>query len=198
MATATTQIQTARPADIPALSVTFAEAFQSDPVMTWCYPDDDHRARILPKAFRVLLEHTIPHGGVETVDGGVSGAIWVPPTATIDEDAMVGALVGTSGEYAERVVTTLELLGGHHPTEEEHHYLFILGTRDAWQCQGLGSALIRSVSVGCDRDGVGAYLEATSERNRSLYERHGFQVTEVLQLPDGPPLWCMWRTPGGA
>jgi hypothetical protein len=23
----------------------------------------------------------------------------------------------------------------------------------------------------------------------------GFEVTEVITLPDGPPLWCMWRTP---
>lgn len=184
-------------ADIPALSATFAEAFQSDPVMAWCYPDDDRRAQILPDAFRVLLEHTIPHGGVESVNGEVSGSIWLPPTAAIDEEAMVGEFVEISGEYAERVVTTFELLGDHHPTEEEHQYLFILGTRGAWQSKGLGSALIRSVTVGCDRDGVGAYLEATSDSNRSLYERHGFQVTEELQLPGGPPLWCMWRIPGG-
>lgn len=197
MATTTTQVRTARAADVPGLSATFADAFLSDPVMTWCYPDAVRRAQILPEAFRVLLEHTIPHGGVETVDGEVSGSIWVPPTAEIDEETMVGEFVEVSGEYAERVVSAFELLGENHPSEEEHQYLFILGTRDAWQSRGLGSALIRSVTVGCDRDGVGAYLEATSERNRSLYERHGFQVTQVLHLPDGPPLWCMWRTPGG-
>lgn len=197
MATATTGIRIATTAEIPALSATLAEAFQSDPVMTWCYPDDDHRARILPDAFSVMLRHTIPHGGVGTVDGEMTGSIWLPPTAEVDEEAMIGELVEISGEYAERVVTAFELLDEHHPTEEQHQYLFILGTRDAWRSKGLGSALIRSVTVGCDRDGLGAYLEATSERNRSLYERHGFEVTEVLHLPDGPPLWCMWRNPGG-
>lgn len=197
MATATTQVRTAGPADIPALTSTLAESFQSDPVMTWCYPDPDRRAQILPRTFRVLLEHTIPHGGVETVDGQVSAAIWVPPAAEID-DAMASEVVEASGEYAERVVTAFELLGQHHPTDVDHQYLFILGTRGGWQSRGLGSALIRSVTVGCDHHGVGAYLEATSERNRSLYERHGFRVTEELHLPDGPPLWCMWRTAGGA
>lgn len=196
MTTATTHVRPAETRDIPALSATFAEAFRSDPVMTWCYPDDDRRAEILPELFRVMLEHTIPHGGVETVDGEVAGSIWVRRTADIDGDAMASGLLEVSAEYAERAGTALELLDGHHPTEE-HEYLFILGTRDAWRSRGLGSGLIRSVTVDSDRAGVGAYLEATSERNRSLYERHGFRVTEVLDLPDGPPLWCMWRAPGG-
>lgn len=197
MATATTQVRTATAADIPALSATLAEAFQSDPVMSWCYPDGDRRAQTLPAVFQALLTHAIPHGGVETVAPDVAGAIWVPPTAEIDGDAMAGEVVEISGEDAERVATTLELLDAHHPTEVEHQYLFILGTRDAWQSKGLGSALIRSVTVGCDRDGTGAYLEATSERNRSLYERHGFRITTELHLPGGPPLWSMWRAPGG-
>lgn len=37
----------------------------------------------------------------------------------------------------------------------------------------------------CDRTGMPAYLEATSERNRDLYQRHGFEVSEVVTLPDG-------------
>jgi hypothetical protein len=40
-----------------------------------------------------------------------------------------------------------------------------------------------------------AYLEAHDPRNRDLYLRHGYQVRSVIDLPDGPPLWTMWRTP---
>ena len=47
----------------------------------------------------------------------------------------------------------------------------------------------------CDRDGVPAYLEATSDRNRPLYERHGFRAHGAIPLPDGPLLWRMWRDP---
>jgi hypothetical protein len=48
----------------------------------------------------------------------------------------------------------------------------------------------------CDEQGLPAYLEASSPRNRALYERHGFEVTEELKLPrSGPPLWLMWREP---
>ena len=46
----------------------------------------------------------------------------------------------------------------------------------------------------CDRERMPAYLESSTERSRALYERHGFQTTEVIRMPrGGPPLWLMWR-----
>lgn len=191
----TISVRTAGPADTDTLAATLAEAFQSDPVLSWCYTDAAERARILPTMFRVVLEATIPDGGVETAIEGAAASVWVPPTAELDEERMVGDLGAASEQYADHMFTLMGLVDEHHPTHREHQYLFILGTRDAWQSKGLGSALLRSVLSGCDRDGVPAYLEATSERSRSLYERHGFEVTEVIRLPDGPPLWCMWREP---
>ena len=40
-----------------------------------------------------------------------------------------------------------------------------------------------------------AYLEATTLRNRALYERHGFECFGEIVLPDGPTLYQMWRSP---
>lgn len=188
-------VRRATPDDIPALAATLAEAFQSDPVMTWCFPDPVRRAQLNEGMFRIVLTAALPFGGVRMCEGAVAGAIWVPPTAEIDEERLGADLVELGAEYGERVATALELLDANHPKDQEHEYLFILGTRAAWQSKGLGSALVRSVTVDCDRNATGAYLEATSERNRSLYERHGFEVTRTLRLPDGPPIFCMWRTP---
>ena len=195
MHTQTITVRTADVADTRPLAATLAEAFQSDPVLSWCYPDVVGRARILPTAFRVILQAAIPHGRVETALEGVAASVWIPPTAELDEERMLADLGTVSEHYASRLFTLMGLLEEHHPTSE-HEYLFLLGTRDAWQSRGLGSALLRSVLDTCDRDGVPAYLEATSQRNRSLYERHGFEVTETIRLPyGGPPLWCMWREP---
>lgn len=48
----------------------------------------------------------------------------------------------------------------------------------------------------CDRDGVPAYLEASSARSRRLYERLGFTfMGTTVDLPDGPAMWPMWREP---
>ncbi|MDP8927531.1 MAG: GNAT family N-acetyltransferase [Actinomycetota bacterium] len=190
-------VRKATAADAPRLSETLGDAFFHDPVISWCYPDDDRRAVLLPAGFRVILDTTIPGGGVDTVTDEIAGAVWIPPDVTVDQDRMGEDLVAASAEYAERIVTLMELLGEHHPEDEPHQYLFILGTRTEWQSRGLGSALLRSVLGECDDIGMPAYLEATSERNRQLYQRQGFKVTEEIHLPDGPPLWCMWRTPRG-
>ena len=63
------------------------------------------------------------------------------------------------------------------------------------QGRGLGTALLQPVLERCDRDKVPAYLEATTPRNLACYQRNGFEVTQEFALPDGPPMWPMWRTP---
>jgi ribosomal protein S18 acetylase RimI-like enzyme len=107
----------------------------------------------------------------------------------------LGATLGEiSGEYAETLFGIFELMSQHHPNEP-HHYLFLLGTRPEWQSCGLGTALMRPVLEMCDRDGLPAYLEATSERNQALYRRHRFDVVGEIRLPGGPTMWPMWRAP---
>ncbi|NDL55814.1 GNAT family N-acetyltransferase [Phytoactinopolyspora mesophila] len=190
----TETVRKATAADAGRLAETLAAAFFTDPVLSWCYPDLARRASILPASFRVIVDAAMPHGGVDTVADEVAGAVWIPFEADVDDDAMAAELGRLSAEYAERSFTLFELMGAHHP-HEPHDYLFVFGTQPEWQSRGLGSALLRSALASCDRHGMPAYLEATSERNMQLYRRHGFDVTEVVTLPDGPPLWCMWRRP---
>src|SRR5207253_2474548 len=52
------------------------------------------------------------------------------------------------------------------------------------------------VPPGCQPSGEHAeQLAASSEGNRRLYRRHGFEVTAEIKLPDGPTMWPMWREP---
>lgn len=61
---------------------------------------------------------------------------------------------------------------------------------------GLGAWVLRPVLDHCDANGLPAYLEATCEHNRALYDRLGFAVREEIALGKGaPPLWPMWREP---
>jgi len=60
---------------------------------------------------------------------------------------------------------------------------------------GLGSTLLRRHHRRLDAAGLPAYLEANDPRGRDLYLRHGYQVRSVIELPDGPMMWTMWRLP---
>jgi hypothetical protein len=56
--------------------------------------------------------------------------------------------------------------------------------------------LLRAVLTECDADRTPAYLEASCERNRELYRRHGFMPQAPLALPDGgSTMHPMWREP---
>ncbi|NEE03223.1 GNAT family N-acetyltransferase [Phytoactinopolyspora halotolerans] len=191
----TATVRKAGAADTPRVGDTLAAAFYEDPVMSWCYPDRGRRAEILPAVFRATLEATHHGGGIDTVTDEVAAAIWVPPGTQIDDEKLADEMAHASAEYTERMFVLMQLLDAHHPHDLEHHYLLALGTRPEHQSRGLGSMLLRAVLAGCDQDGVPAYLEATSESSRRLYERHDFAVKETVTLPDGPPLWCMWRPP---
>jgi len=82
----------------------------------------------------------------------------------------------------------------HHP-EEPHFYVWMLGVSPQHQRTGVGRALLNAALELCDREALPAYLDSSKERNVVFYSRHGFRVTEELRLPDGPPIWLMWRDP---
>jgi GNAT superfamily N-acetyltransferase len=180
-------------ADLPDVSDTLALAFYDDPVATWIIDDGPRRQQLLPGFFGAIAESYLAYNETYSVDEGVSAAVWAPPGAKEDEElpAVLGAAVE---EYAERLFEILGLMEEKHPVEP-HHYLFLLGTRPEWRGRGLGSSVMAPVLQTCDRDRVPAYLEASSERNKQLYLRHGFEVTDEIQLPGGPSLWPMWRSP---
>lgn len=191
------EIRTATAEDDGAVVQVLSEAFADDPVFSWIYPDPETRARVLPGFFALFAAHSGPHGGNLIAGDGRGAAIWAPPGKPIidpaDEEAVGTALVALSPGDAARLLQSDELFSAHHPTDP-HWYLSLIGVADAHQGEGVGSAILRTSLERCDRDVMPAYLEATNENNRRLYERHGFAVTEEMVLPDGgPSVWAMWR-----
>ena len=178
---------------LPTIAKTLALSFFDDPVVSWIIPDDPRRREISPDFFGAIVESYLSNDEIYDVDAGVSTAVWAPPRAE-DDEQLPERLGEVAAENAERLFEILGLMDEVHPSDP-HYYLFLLGTRSEWQGRGIGSALMRPVLEICDRERIPAYLEATSERNRALYLRHGFEVTGEIRVPGGPTLWCMWRTP---
>jgi len=190
-----TNVRLATATDVPALSQALARAFHDDPVMDWLYPGL-HRKEIFFRGFELKLH--MPKGAVYTTDDTAGGAIWAPPdewrTSTLDVLRVSPGLLRVTGSRIVRGLRTMTAVEGKHP-KEPHWYLAVLGTDTAHQGKGVGSALLAPILERCDREGTPAYLESSKESNVPFYRRHGFEVTDEIQLPKGPKVWPMWRDP---
>jgi GNAT superfamily N-acetyltransferase len=181
--------------DVPAMGYVLAAALHDDPVMAWVLPDETRRRVRLRGIMELFASRFQRHGHNRINEAGTGAAVWAPPGATFspEEDLRFEAgLVTASAADLSRLGALVELLDEHRPAEP-HHYLSLHGVIPDRQGAGIGSALLRSVLDGADRHGVPAYLEATSPRNRDLYERHGFEVRAELRTSDCPPLWALYR-----
>jgi ribosomal protein S18 acetylase RimI-like enzyme len=190
------------PADVPALAKAMARAFYDDPVAGgWCLADESRRLRRLERGFELFLRRVyLAHDECQTTDDLVGGALWLPPgkwkLGGLEQLMLVAGMARAFGRPLPRILQVLGFLEGRHP-HEPHYYLQFVGVEPEWQGRGVGSSLLGPVLRRCDREGIPAYLEASSERSRSLYERHGFEVVEEVRLPaGGPPMWPMWREAG--
>ncbi|MGQ0573347.1 MAG: GNAT family N-acetyltransferase [Pseudonocardia sp.] len=197
---APTTARRARPSDRAGIAAAMAAAFQDDPVFSWCTPDDRRRRAILPGFFDLALGIFAKHDETWCTGGDpAGGAIWAPagvePMTEADGERLGAWCVEAAGPDADRWFQIVALLDENHPHHTDHDYLWLLGVTPGQQGRGHGAAMLRAVLDRADVDGTPAYLEATSPRNRGLYERHGFAVTRELAVPGGPSLWAMWREP---
>jgi len=190
-------------ADRSDLNDVLSAAFLDDPVFVWLVPDRAERAQILPGVFDAFADVFARHDHtyVAVAGAGITVAgvgMWAPPGVTPvhpDDEAAFGERLATlAAPHMERIGACMAVFEAAHPAEPAW-YLQFLATAPTHQGQGVGSALLRTVLDAADRAGEAAYLEATSPRNRALYERHGFVCTADLVLPDGPTAYAMWRSP---
>jgi GNAT superfamily N-acetyltransferase len=173
-------------------------AFQPLQVAQWLVPDPQRRAEILPANFRIHVEHALVVGQVHVTADRAAAAVWLPRDGDRPLPEPLNyqqRLAAACGETTDRFRLLDDLFDRHHPAEPHHHLAF-LAVLPSRQRQWLGTALLRRYHAHLDTTGVAAYLEASSTESRNLYLRHGYRVRLApFQLPDGTPMWPMWRPP---
>jgi GNAT superfamily N-acetyltransferase len=175
-------------------------AFQGDPVSGWVFPEPAHRRVAHPRLMAAFTDIVLAEGRVDLAEDGAACALWlsVPADPHDDDDADTAVqLRETVDPGNERVEQIARLTAAVHPSGRAHAYLWMIAAAPDRQGEGLGTALVQSVLDRCDRENLPAYLEASNARSRRLYERLGFVDRPVLDLPDGPRMWPMWREPQG-
>ncbi|MGH9171753.1 MAG: GNAT family N-acetyltransferase [Acidimicrobiales bacterium] len=184
-----------READRQRAVSTLALAFAADPLVRWFWPDPHKYVMCWPRFVDTYAGRAFDHGSAHWL-AGQAIALWLPPGDEGDDTPLVELMIEslhpqTLSDLGEMFVQMIEL----HPTTE-HWYLPVTGVDPAAQGRGLGTTVLRHGLSLADRDGVPAYLEASSRRSRALYARLGFELVDEIQAGSSPPIWAMIRQPG--
>jgi len=185
--------------DHTALVETLAQAFQTDPALSWILPDPDHRARALRSLFRTLVPADMRAGLALRAPGNEAAALWRAPgqahRGTAEFLRTVVPLVATFGTALPRGLKVQESIDAHRP-KERFWYLHYVGVRTAHQGKGHGGRIIRAQTAVADAEALPCWLETATPANVPLYERLGF-ITQVEWdvAGGGPHFWGMMRPP---
>lgn len=192
--TASIALRVAGAADVERLRETMAEAFLEDPVLGWLVPSERRRLWSLRRFYDIELRHVgLAQGRVWTT-AGLNGAAVTTPPHRWRVPPRVALLQATCGLRLGRAIRLLSAVERRH-LREPHHYFAHIGVAPQAQGRGIGSALMGPTLERCDRQGLPAYLEASTERSAALYERLGFRLIEELRVGGSPALRLMRRPP---
>jgi GNAT superfamily N-acetyltransferase len=192
-------VRVADAGDVAVLARALAAAFSDDPVWSWLLPDDASRRRRLERYFALELRSVVlPRGTAFAAPGDVGAALVLPPQQwRLPPAVAVGhgpAYARIFGRRLPRATAYLGRMESRHP-RGDHHYVAYVGVVPGHQGRGHGRRLLEPTLERCDREGLPAYLEASSPGNRRLYERLGFVTFEELRFLGSPPLALMLRAP---
>jgi RimJ/RimL family protein N-acetyltransferase len=185
--------------ELAQVSATLADAFTTEPILRWMTPSRRRVAR-LRRFFAIELAHYVfPAGRVITTDDFRGANVELPPGRWNMTVPLSGALgfVRVFGLRLPRASRAQVFFERNH-LQEPHYYIRFVGVATRFQGRGLGTALLRPTIDRCDREGMPAYIEASTERSAALYERLGFVHLGELRIPDGPPFWPMRRPPAAS
>ena len=191
-------VRVAQPGESGSLKVVLGAAFFEDPIFGWLIGRSANRQTRLERYFALQLAHSFADGCVWTTDGLRGAALCMPPGHwRLPPQLMIANGVGFTRIFRGRLPRAIGLLAAieRRHLRGAHYYFANIGVAPEAQGQGLGSMLMRPTLDRCDEEQLPAYLEASSERNAALYERLGFQCTEVLRFAGSPPLRLMMRPP---
>lgn len=178
---------------------TIVAAFIADPLLTWVFAGDRYH-RGATAFFDCLYDLRVSGGEIRVVDDLSAVSLWTPPggyrQSPAEREARWGVFEAEARpeetERFTRFVSALDEDGEEHP---ECWHLGVVASHPARQGQGLGTAVIAPLLESADAERLPAHLETATESNLGYYARLGFEVLRVVDVPDGPRIWEMWREP---
>lgn len=188
--------------DLPRIASTLGAAFSDYSWTRWTVSEDDHEARVA-ELQRLYVEHVaLPHGAVWVDDEVTAVAVFVPPRLPEPPTSFRERIVALQGDEGRAHQAVAAAAVAAHATEipadtrevcADAWVLATVGVHPDHRGAGLGSAVIDAGLADLEESTASCTLQTSDERNVAFYERLGFAVTTVVDVPAGPTVWSMLR-----
>lgn len=196
------QVRAVTASDVETLAGVLARAFLHDPWLTYIFRAPPPRREVrLRRLYAKILRHSLAcERPVLTTGTAAAVSLWrapgqYPDTATENLRQAVPMLTVVGlGPTLVRALRAERKSAEHHDASP-HWYLDVLGCDPAAQRSGHGATLIAHGLERADADGAPTRLTTQTPDNVAYYRRFGFDVTREDDVPGGPHLWYLERSP---
>ncbi len=165
--------------------------FSNDDLLRWVFPS----ANSFLKSFDLWMEEfskeSFKNNIVFSEKNFHGTSLWHPPGFEFDDTVLHSTFESIPDNRLEDALKFFEEFSEYHP--KDAWYLAFIAVDPSKQGSGIGSFILKEALRMIDEKKERAYLEASSERNMSLYERHGFECIGKIQINDSPPAFPMIR-----
>ncbi|MDB9701025.1 GNAT family N-acetyltransferase [Gammaproteobacteria bacterium] len=165
--------------------------FASDALLRWVFPDAQNYLKSFDLWMIEFSKIAYEHNLVYSEQNFAGASIWHPPGVEFDAAILEPTFDAIPPERLETVIKFFEEFETYHP--DDAWYLAFIAVDPSQQRKGIGSFLLKEALQMIDQKGDRAYLEASNEQNKALYERHGFIEIGKVQFEDSPPAFPMIR-----
>ena len=165
--------------------------FSNDDLLRWVFPSADSFLKSFDLWMEEFSKESFKNNIVFSEKNFHGTSLWHPPGFEFDDTVLHSTFESIPDNRLEDALKFFEEFSEYHP--KDSWYLAFIAVDPSKQGSGIGSFILKEALKMIDEKKERAYLEASSERNMSLYERHGFEVVSKFQFGYGPPIHTMYR-----
>ena len=178
-------------ADLEPVKAVLTLGFSSDALLRWVFPDPSSYLKCFDVWMEEFSKIAFENNIVYSEENLFGSSLWHPPGVEFDNSVLESTFEYIPEDRVEVVIKFFEDLEIYLP--DDAWYLPFIAVDPSQQRKGIGSFLLKEALKMIDEKGDRAYLEASNESNKALYERHGFVEIGRVQFEDSPPAFPMIR-----